>query len=86
MYDLPTLIARLDALEASIPELLTMNPAPGDFIMAFASEADLLVDNAGPYGAAVARRAQHMLAMAGLAEDLEPELPRIGGKGDVLFR
>lgn len=59
------LTQRLDALEAKLPQLMQDNPAPGDFWMAFARDADVIEDAAAEHGALVSERIQTMLAKHG---------------------
>lgn len=61
----PDLERRLDNLEAQLPTMVEDNPDPGDFWMAFASQADPIEDEAGEHTEAVMERIQEMLARHG---------------------
>lgn len=65
MAKLDDLTARLDALEAALPQLITDNPDPADFWPAFAGEADVIEDRAGDRCIEVSRRLDAMLAEHG---------------------
>lgn len=55
----------LDALEASLPQLINDNPDDGDFWMAFAGQADLIEDEAGEHRTMVIGRIEAMLMQHG---------------------
>ncbi len=65
MTTLDQLTAMLDALEAKLPDLLAAYPADGDFWVAFAGEADAIVDQAGEHVGVVNQRIKAMLAQHG---------------------
>ncbi|MCO7473021.1 hypothetical protein [Stenotrophomonas maltophilia] len=73
MLDLTTLDNRLDALQDALPTLRAQAEDDGEFWMAFAGEADVLEDNAGPHAPHVAQRIQEMLAALGLSPDEDHE-------------
>ncbi|WP_329889261.1 hypothetical protein [Stenotrophomonas sepilia] len=65
MTTLDQLTAQLDALEATLPDLLAAYPADGDFWMAFAGEADVIEEQAGDHIEHVSRRINKMLGRHG---------------------
>lgn len=65
MATLQALTARLDELEASLPQLIADHPDGGDFWMAFAGVADVIEDQAGEHCQAVGKRLAAMLAQHG---------------------
>ena len=60
------LIQLLDDLEASLPAMVAAHPEEGDFWSAFAGQADLIEDEAGPHTEEVQARIYAMLARAGV--------------------
>jgi len=67
MNDLANIIAQLDALEASLPDLRADHPEEDEFWMAFAGKDDVIQDNAGEHSAMVSKRTDDMLVKHGLA-------------------
>ena len=66
MTNLDALIAQLDELEAELPILVVAHPNEGEFWAAFAGQADLIEDEAGPHTEEVQARIDAMLARAGV--------------------
>jgi hypothetical protein len=61
----------LDGLEADMPWMMKAYPDPGDFIDAFAGQAELITDNAGPQDDAwVSREISRILTKFGYVDDL----------------
>lgn len=56
----------LDDLEADLPAMVAAHPEEGDFWSAFAGQADLIDDEAGPHKEEVQARIDAMLARAGV--------------------
>ena len=65
MTTLDQLMGLLDVLGARLPELLASSPTDGEFLMAFAGEADAIKDQAGDHIEHVNRRINEMLRRHG---------------------
>ena len=61
------LIQLLEDLEADLPAMVAAHPEEGDFWSAFAGQADLIDDEAGPYKDEVQARIDAMLASFGVS-------------------